>query len=299
MDGLQELANRIPEFLTLAQQPGRLAPYLAYYFEELHEGAVVTPKVLGDLYEQLRVRPPANLSDVLRKSKAFVRPKGGGYRLSLRGYQSVRAALLPIPDATEAAASPLSETQSGPPPPSVAEADPKTPRTQDPRAVFVVYGRDERLRKKIFAFLRAIGLHPLEFNEVAQLTGSTSPFILDVLNTGFSQTKACVVLLTPDEEVSLRPSLRRADDPDHPELQPRPNVLIEAGMALALQPERTILLQVGKVRQFSDLGGKHYINLTGTPTSRHNLAEKLRLAGCDVKTTGEDWMGGGRFKPTK
>ena len=167
------------------------------------------------------------------------------------------------------------------------------------RNVFVIYGRDNTLRQALFSFLRAINLNPLEFEEIVHQTGKTSPFTMEVLETAFKNVQACVVLLSPDEFVSLRPCLRDPDDTKQRELQPRPNVLIEAGMAMALQSKRTILVRAGKLRTFSDFDGIQYVNLTGNAESRNNLLGKLKLAGCDVKSLGGDWLTNGNLKPTE
>jgi predicted nucleotide-binding protein len=184
---------------------------------------------------------------------------------------------------------------------SAPDADPsEQPKRSNfsTRNVLVVYGRDELLRRDLFVFLRTVGLNPLEFEEIVQQTGTASPYVLDALKLAFTNVQACVVLFSPDETVQLRPHLRSSHDPEGAELQPRPNVLVEAGMAMALQPARTILVRVGKVRSFSDFDGKHYVNLTGTAESRNKLVGKLRVAGCDPRTADDDWLTVGNFKPS-
>ena len=47
-------------------------------------------------------------------------------------------------------------------------------------------------------------------------------------------------------------------------LQARPNVLIEAGMALITHPTRTIIAVLGDQELPSDLAGRHYIRLSHT-----------------------------------
>jgi hypothetical protein len=169
----------------------------------------------------------------------------------------------------------------------------------DPRKVFVVHGRDDRLRRDFFGFLRALGLQPIEWSEALQLTGKGAPFIADVLDAAFTNAQAVVVLLTPDDEVRLLPELASPDDPpDETEyrLQARPNVLFEAGMALARHDRRTILIQVGTVKSFSDVAGRYIIRLTDDPSKRHDVAEHLRMAGCEVTTSGRDWLSMGHFE---
>src|SRR3954453_12013944 len=85
----------------------------------------------------------------------------------------------------------------------------------DPAAVFVVHGRDESARNQVFAFLRSIGLRPMEWTEAVKLTGSTSPYVGDVLDAAFSRAQAILVLFTPDDTASLHPRLQHAQDADH------------------------------------------------------------------------------------
>ena len=104
----------------------------------------------------------------------------------------------------------------------------------DPRRVFVIHGRNDAARRGVFAFLRSIGLEPIEWSRAIAMTGQGSPYIGDVLNVAFSQAQAVVVLQTPDDVAHLHESLTSPGDPDtSPQMQPRPNVLFEAGMALA------------------------------------------------------------------
>jgi predicted nucleotide-binding protein len=61
--------------------------------------------------------------------------------------------------------------------------------TPNPQKVLVVYGRNEQARAALFAFLRAVGLHPLEWAELVKATGEGSPFIGRILEKGFSEAK--------------------------------------------------------------------------------------------------------------
>lgn len=169
----------------------------------------------------------------------------------------------------------------------------------DPEYVFVVHGRDVGVRDDMFGFLRSIGLSPLEWETAIGLTGEASPYIGDILVAAFSRAQAVVVLLTPDEVARLRPELVTDEgDPDAEEgYQARPNVLFEAGMAMALHEDRTVLVTVGTTRPFSDIGGRMAVALTGDAASRNALASRLRNAGCAVDTTGTDWLTKGRFMP--
>jgi predicted nucleotide-binding protein len=170
----------------------------------------------------------------------------------------------------------------------------------DSRTVFVVHGRDERLRVGIFDFLRSLDLKPLEWTEAVKLTGKGSPYIGEILDTAFSRAQAVVVLLTPDDEARLRDTLRGAEEPAYEtQLTPqaRPNVLFEAGMAMAGNPDRTILVQVGNLRPFSDIAGRHVIRLDNSIPRRQDLVIRLQSAGCTVNLSGTDWQKTGDLAP--
>jgi predicted nucleotide-binding protein len=169
---------------------------------------------------------------------------------------------------------------------------------QDSRNVFVVHGRNLKVRDSLFSFLRSIGLRPLEWSQVAQDTGKTAPYIGEILETAFSKAQAVVVLMTPDDKARVRKRFQLPDDPlSEMELtnQARPNVLFEAGMAMGRSPERTILVEVGKLRPFSDIGGRHIIKLNNSTQSRQSFAQRLENAGCPVDLTGTAWHTDGDF----
>lgn len=169
----------------------------------------------------------------------------------------------------------------------------------DNRKIFVVHGRDAHLRKDFFGFLRALGLQPLEWSEAIKLTGKTSPYIGEILDRAFSEAQAVVVLLTPDDEVRLMPDLWGTEEDSNEKefrLQARPNVLFEAGMAFGRNPNRTLLIEVGRVKAFSDVAGRHVVKLTNDTEKRKDVAERLRTAGCAVSTVGDDWLNQGDFK---
>lgn len=168
----------------------------------------------------------------------------------------------------------------------------------DPRSVFVIHGRNEPARKGLFEFLRAIGLLPIEWAEAISMTGSASPYIGDVLDAAFDRAQAVVVLQTPDDVAHLHESLTYPGDPETtPQMQPRPNVLYEAGMAMGRSPERTVIVELGQVKVFSDIHGRHAVRLDNSLAKRQDLASRLRNAGCDVNLSGTDWHEAGDLTP--
>lgn len=168
----------------------------------------------------------------------------------------------------------------------------------DPRQVFVIHGRNEPARMGLFTFLRAIGLKPIEWSEAITRTGQGSPYIGQVLDMAFSAAQAVVVLQTPDDVAHLHESLTHPGDPEtHPQMQPRPNVLFEAGMALARDADRTIIVELGQIKTFSDIHGRHVVRLDNSTNKRQQLAQRLRTAGCTVSLEGTDWHTEGDLTP--
>jgi predicted nucleotide-binding protein len=167
--------------------------------------------------------------------------------------------------------------------------------------VFVVHGRNLRARDAVFAFLRSIGLRPLEWTQALKLTKKGTPYVGEVLDAAFRMAAAIVVLLTPDDEARLRIEFITSQDPKYEkELtgQARPNVLFEAGMSFGKNPKSTVLVQLGGLRPFSDIGGRHVHYLRDSPESRREFVTKLSNAGCIVDTSGTDWMSAGDFGPS-
>ena len=164
--------------------------------------------------------------------------------------------------------------------------------------VFVVHGRNEEARKALFEFLRSVGLHPLEWSALVSAVGRGTPYIGAILNEAFSRAHAVVVLFTPDDEARLRQQFRIAADPPHEvDLtgQARQNVLFEAGMAMGRAPDRTIFVEMGALRPFSDIGGRYVVRLDNTTPQRQLLVHLLESVGCPVRTNSSDWLTAGDF----
>jgi predicted nucleotide-binding protein len=160
-------------------------------------------------------------------------------------------------------------------------------------SVFVVHGRDKPARDALFSFLRALDLQPLEWTQAIKSTGLASPDIGTILERAFTEAVAVVVLLTPDDEARLRREHLKLNDPSYEKNltgQARPNVLFEAGMAFGRNPGSTVLVQLGDLRPFSDVAGRHISRLGNDATSRNEVAVKLANAGCNVNTSGTDWL---------
>lgn len=150
----------------------------------------------------------------------------------------------------------------------------------------VIYGHDEQANQALFDWLRAIGLEPQEWGQLIQATGSASPYIGQVLEQALRNVQAVIAYFTPDEYVTAA-SLASGEG----RLQARPNVLIEAGMALVTHPTRTVIAVLGDQELPSDLSGRHYVRLSHTDaTPLRDLANRLSDAGCNTNLDGTGWL---------
>jgi predicted nucleotide-binding protein len=198
---------------------------------------------------------------------AFWGEYGGARRSDLRSELQVLASILQrLPD--------WAESERSEPERSAA--------MRDAKVVMVVYGHDNEANKALFVWLQSIGLQPKEWSQLIGRTGSASPYIGQVLERAFEDAQAVVAFFTPDERVTaMDGSIRH---------QARPNVFIEAGMALVTHPERTVLITLGHPGLPSDLAGRHYVQLDGTPRPLNEIASRLKTAGCDVDREGSRWL---------
>ncbi len=181
------------------------------------------------------------------------------------------------------------------------QSEPKNEVNQpaDSKTVFVVHGRNEGVRRAMFEFLRSLGLRPLEWIQAINKTKTPAPYIGEVLDAAFAEAQAVLVLFTPDDEARLKDLYIESNDLPHERNltgQARPNVLFEAGMAMGRAPNRTILVEFGDLRPFSDINGRHVIRFDDSPRRRQELAQRLMAAGCEVNMSGTDWHTAGDFE---
>lgn len=167
-------------------------------------------------------------------------------------------------------------------------------------SVFVIGGRDTALTESMFNFLSALGCKPVEFHQaVSRVRGTGNPFIGQVLDKAFEQVQALVILFSPDDEVKLKDQFLKPSEvltEGRYRGQARPNVIFEAGMAMGRHEEKTIMVQVGDIKNFSDIAGRHMVHLDNSFESRNDFAMRLgRL--CTIDTTGTRWTKVGIFIP--
>lgn len=160
-------------------------------------------------------------------------------------------------------------------------------QSTDARAVFIVHGRNIALKDELAKFLMHIDVRPISWTEAAQATGKTMPYTLDIVRAGMAAAQAVIVIFSPDDEARLKPQFLKAHDGDQERTltgQARQNVLLEAGMAMAMAPTRTVFVRVGRPREVSDIQGINWIDLDDTWDSRTRLSNELQAAGVKIAT---------------
>jgi len=123
---------------------------------------------------------------------------------------------------------------------------------------FVVHGHDITAYKEVVAFLNELGINVVEFH----VAGGTADNVLEKVTEGIRDANLIIVLFTPDEHAtfhdSLTGTLRQSKLGTNEPLagwQPRPNVMFEAGISLAVARPKTLILKSGPIRRISDLDG--------------------------------------------
>ncbi|MFY1659700.1 CATRA conflict system CASPASE/TPR repeat-associated protein [Micromonospora sp. WMMD1274] len=166
-------------------------------------------------------------------------------------------------------------------PPASESKRPASPSAS--RDVFVIHGPGHRPRNDVFELLRAIELHPLDWEELVARTGEPAPYRDDVLAAGFAAGPGVLVVLTA-EDMSGGAS----------------DALTRAGRALALRPDRTVIAMIGPLASIDDFDGREVVRL-GADTEeerrlfQHRIAQRLRIVGCPVDTSGTGWLDPERF----
>lgn len=253
----------------------------------------------GEVLDLLMADYPAT-----RRIVVTGRPPTGGMRTNiLRRYAADEIILkgdTTLPDLRKAIAEALAHLATGQADGqgldrTKSSAESRRPATGEAgrRAVMVIYGHDREANSALFDWLRAIGLLPQEWTQLVEQTDQASPYTGQILERALSAVQAVIAYFTPDEYVIDATS--QVGPPARWRRQARPNVILETGMALAVNPDRTILVLLGSQDLPSDIAGRHFIRLNGTAASLHELANRLHDAGCEVQRSGSHWLDPARF----
>ena len=270
--GPQQVARLIRAKEKATLFPKRLATLAVAHENGISIASSASPEELGQLRESKRIGEGLASPPKLAPASAPTRANGRATKKPTAPRRTASARSQPVAKAAK-------------------------PETRQ-RRVIVIYGRNEDVCKDMFRFLRALDLLPVEWSKALLETGKGAPSISQVLDALFAKAAAFVVLMTPDDLVTLSSNLRKTSDAPYEKEtvgQARPNVFYEAGLAFARFPDSTVVVQVGKVKVPSDID-MHVTRLTNSRDSRHELMIKLKAAGCDVDIDGSAWLSEGDFE---
>lgn len=221
--------------------------------------------------------------------------------ISLQKYASDRdlAELRGIPNHA-----PVTEATTVPAPLRLPPKKNKAPKLTKENTIFVVHGRDAKLRDAMYEYLGALGLKPREWGHAIRAASKRvggNPYVNDIVTKIMEQAEAIVVILSPDDEVKLKEQfVGTGEKTTEGRLrgQARPNVIFETGIAIGTHHRKTIIVQIGNVKPFTDIGGMHLMHLTNSVKSRHEFANRLEALNCKIDRGGDHWLRAGDFTPT-
>jgi predicted nucleotide-binding protein len=168
------------------------------------------------------------------------------------------------------------------------------------RIIFVVHGRNIEALNSLRSFLQSIGLTPITLTDALPHIHRGTPYVGEVLDSAFSLAHAVIVLMTPDDKGLLKRRFRRHNDQSWEKRltgQARLNVIYEAGLAMGgVFRNQTVLIELGDLRPFSDIGGRFMMRLNNEIPSRQNFIAILQAIGCAVNLANNDWQTIGDFE---
>ena len=196
-------------------------------------------------------------------------------------------------------ASPSIEPIAAAPRQAPAQPQQRRPAQPNDNKIMVIYGQNEAARSAMFAFLRSLGLWPLQWEELIHRTGEGSPYTGEAVKRGISDAGGVIVLLTGDDLAMLRPtyhSASRGQEEITLTPQARPNVILEYGMAMMADQAKVIVVELEHVRGISDTFGRNTVRYGSDDGEfRHKLINRLKTIGCPVNDTGYDFRTQGDF----
>lgn len=162
---------------------------------------------------------------------------------------------------------------AGSSPPTPAADHPRTART---RQVFLVHGRDEKLKDAVAALLERAGSHPVT---ILNERPSDRRMLVKHPQERSADSRHAVILLTADDLAG--PRLDSGREP-HFSLRARQGVVFELGVLVAaLTPSCLCVLYEDGVELPCDIDGITYVLLDLAGTWRSKLLLHLRGAGFD------------------
>ena len=72
------------------------------------------------------------------------------------------------------------------------------------KTVFVVHGRNMKIKQNVFIFLRSLNVRPLEWESAVKMTHKGAPTTLEVIKAGMKNSNGIIVLFTRDDLAKLK-----------------------------------------------------------------------------------------------
>lgn len=72
------------------------------------------------------------------------------------------------------------------------------------KTVFVVHGRNMKIKQNVFIFLRSLNVRPLEWESAVKMTNKGAPTTLEVIKAGMKNSNGIIVLFTGDDLAKLK-----------------------------------------------------------------------------------------------
>jgi predicted nucleotide-binding protein len=265
---------------TGAQNKGQRAAAIVNHIFDQPETDVLILDLLNHMFVESIYAEQIMNSDAFRAlEKKTLGPRGviltdNGYVLD----QSKGTAGVVTPTHSQPGQSPSRQEEVQTMNPQAAPATVPTPPANN--KVFLVHGRDKRPVKALDTFLAFCGLQSMEWSEARRLTGKPQPTTYEIVHAGIVNAAAVIVIFSPDDLGRVKNEYATGiSDPDkNPTGQVRQNVILEAGMAFGLAPERTIFVQSAETRPLSDIDGFNWVSLDGSWDSRSDLIGRLEHA---------------------
>lgn len=183
------------------------------------------------------------------------------------------------------------------------------PDYDEKKAVFLVFRQDNPIVPIVKKYLIELDLQPFELSDMGPfLEEGKHDTNYNCLEAGFRNCHGYIILLTPDDEAKKREGWDSNVGEERREYhyQPRPNVLLEIGMAFAFYAQGTVLLKIVSTqdenRRFiplpTDMDGMRYIPLgvkgkirgVDNKDGLKRIAEKLIRAKCELQKPSQDLL---------
>jgi predicted nucleotide-binding protein len=161
--------------------------------------------------------------------------------------------------------------------------------------VFVIHRHGDPAHEALAAFLRALGLAPLDWSGLITPGENWRARMIDILRSALETSSAVIALITPDGDEDVA---HTGTSPP----RPNSNVLLELGLALGIASTKTVVVAAGSVDLPSDLAGVQVIQLSNATAGREALRTRLRLLGCPLTDDHLDWLDpavAGDFEPPR